>query len=114
MLGVLQLLLYLKELNELYDAINTEHIYALYVNFKKNLDKVADEKLLEKLPDINIGGKQLNLISSSFRERKQCVKVNNTRASFRNVTSGVSQGSILRPHLFFAYVSDLPKTVDNY
>ena len=58
--AVLQLLMYLKEVNELYYAANSEHIYAVYVDFKKAFDKVAHEKL----KDFSSGGKLLNLLSS--------------------------------------------------
>ena len=84
------------------------------MDFKKTFDKVAQEKLLGKLHDFSIGGKLLNLLGSYIRERKQSVKVKNGRSKFRNVTSGVPQGSILGPLFFIAYVRDLPRAIDNF
>ena len=94
-------------MNELYEAAKSEHIYALYMDFKYVFEKVAHEKLFEKLQDFSIGGKLLNVLSSYLRERKQYVKVNNARSSFRIVTSGV-------PLFVLAYVNDHPRAVDKY
>ena len=84
------------------------------MDLQKAFDKVAYEQLLKEVQDSSLGGKLLNLLSSHLRERKQCDKVNKVRSSFRNVTSGVPQGPILRPLLFLAYVRGLPRAVDKY
>ena len=91
--AVLQFFLHLKEVNELYEAAKSEHIYALYMDFKNVFEKVAHEKLFETSALVENCSR---FWAAYLRERKQCVKVNNARSSFRIVTSGSSFRPCLR------------------
>ena len=48
------------------------------------------------------------LLISYLGNRKQCVIFNDTTSSVSNVHTGVPQGSILGPLLFFIYSNNLP------
>ena len=56
---------------------------------------------------MGIGGTTLNLNANYLDNRKQCVKINNSRSEFRDVTSGVPQGSLLGSLLFLIYINEL-------
>jgi len=79
----------------------------------KAFDSVPYTRLLLKLEAYGITGKLLVWYGSFSLGRYQCVKVNGTLSSSEQVSSGVPQGSILRPSLFVLYVNELPSLVSS-
>ena len=78
-----------------------QHTDFILLGFSKAFDKVSHEKLLHKLHRYGISGHVLHWIKAFLANRSQTVVLENEKSSRVSVTTGVSQGSVLGPFLFF-------------
>ena len=77
------------------------------IDFSAAFDRVNLLSILYKLCSVSIGGSVLSKLTQFLSNRSQQVMVDGCRSKLVNIVSGVPQGTVLGPLLFFLYTSEL-------
>ena len=79
----------------------------ILLDFSKAFDKVAHEKIMQKLHQYGIREDTLKWMKDFVDNRKQAVVINGVNSNCIPVFSGIPQGSVLSP-VFFSFVHQWP------
>ena len=97
------------------DAFNiydeTEAVDAIHLDFQKAFEKFPHKRLLKKLESHDISGNILKYLEDWLSEKQQRVVVNGKSSNWRDIISGVPQGSVLGPILFLIFVNGINESL---
>ena len=98
----------LAELTERIRHVRTKFSVNFFLHLKKAFDTLDHSILIKKLSCYGIGGNALKWFESYLHNRSQRVEFSGFASSYKEISCGVPQGSVLGPILFLIYLNDLP------
>ena len=94
--------------HQIYKPFDDGHeIWSFFLDMPKGFGKVWLKDLIFKLKQNRISGNLLSTLTDFLKLRKQRVVLNGKLSSWSNIESGIPQGSIFGPLLFFIYINNL-------
>ena len=86
---------------------NNETPFCIFIDLSKAFDTLDHKILISKLRYYGLNENAIQWFYSYLSDRSQYVEIDNIKSDFKNISTGVPQGSILGPLLFIIYINDI-------
>ena len=84
-----------------------ENMSAMFIDSPKAFDTINHGLLLSKLPAYGFSKQGLSFRCRYLKNRRRRVPINNKFSSLKEMTAGVSQGSIDEPLIYNLFINDI-------
>ena len=84
-----------------------KYTLSIFMDLSKAFDCIPHSLLICKMKSYGVSIEACTLMASYLSDRKQRVKLQNTRSEWQNLRKGVPQGSILGPIIFNIFMNDI-------
>ena len=100
---------WIKFIEDLKSAVDKGHkkIWTVYMDLSKAFDCLPHGLLIAKLHAYGLSDVACETMFDNLQDRKQRVKISNSRSSWKQLTYGVPQSFILGPFLFNVFMNNL-------
>ena len=87
-------------------------LYICFIDYAKAFDKVQHVTSFDILQELDVNGKDLELIKNLCWQQQAAVCIGQNMSNWVNITRGIRQGCVLSPELFSLYTEMIMRKVN--